>query len=155
MREINVVANLTCQIPATIHMGEIVMTLVTIHHSPMNIATRRGENMNNDTLVFKFPKNNRTNAFNNWNDMRIDLLNSYLLLQRNLISLLRILNTREHHHLGLQRPESSWASCLRKSSASLSLYICTRISILKGPCLKLQNVKGVNKQCTDFVFHLS
>ena len=52
----NLVANLTCQIPATIHMGEIVMTLVTIHHSPMNMATRRGEKTINDTLAFKFLK---------------------------------------------------------------------------------------------------
>ena len=52
----NVVANPTCQIPDTIHMGEIVRTLVIIHHSPMNMATRRGENMNNDTSVLKFPK---------------------------------------------------------------------------------------------------
>ena len=63
MREINVVANLTCQIPATIHMGEIVMTLVTIHHSPMNMATRRGENMNNDTSVLKFLKTIQNKCF--------------------------------------------------------------------------------------------
>ena len=56
MRKMNVVANPTCQIPDTIHMGEIVRTLVIIHHSPMNMATRRGENMNNDTSVLKFPK---------------------------------------------------------------------------------------------------
>ena len=65
MREINVVANHTCQIPATIHMGEIVMTLVTIHHSPMNMATRREENMNNDKLVLNFQKQYRINVFNN------------------------------------------------------------------------------------------
>ena len=121
MRTINVVANLTCQMPDTIHMGEIVRTLVIIHHSPMNMATRREENMNNGTLVFKYPKTIPNKCFKNSYEMKMDLLNSYLLLQRNLISLLHILNTREHRHLGLQCPESSLASYLRKSSASSSL----------------------------------